>query len=276
MPYAWTNGFRTWYEEAGPPGAPAVVLIHGHSFDRTLWAPQVAALQPSYRVVTYDLRGHGQSEIPASGYWSAVYAEDLRQLLDALAIERAVLVGHSVGGSTIVHFALEHPDRVTALVIADSAAGHPPESHAEKEMHRLMWEITAARGIRPAMEQVWLAGHIFDGVRKRPEVYALAREMCLRYSGQGFRDPRRQFVPRGGLTERFSELRGPCLVIYGDLDHVEVFTAADAALRDIPHSERVVIQDAGHLANQEEPALFNAALLAFLQRHASPTTEPPA
>ena len=74
MPYAWTNGFRTWYQLAGPADGPPIVLMHGHTFDSTIWVEQVPLLAERFRVATFDVRGHGRSDAPASGYWSTVYA----------------------------------------------------------------------------------------------------------------------------------------------------------------------------------------------------------
>jgi pimeloyl-ACP methyl ester carboxylesterase len=270
MPYAWTNGFRTWYETAGPPVGPVVVLMHGHTFDRTMWTDQVPVLADRFRVVAFDVRGHGRSEVPASGYWAACYADDLLALLDELAVHQpAVLVGNSVGGSTVAHVALAHPQRVAALVLSSASLGSR-EVPAERELHWRMWEVTAARGIQASLEEAWLPSHIFAGARRRPEVLARIRQMCLAYSGQGFRDPGRAKANAdqalAPLYERLADIAAPTLVVHGELDGPDVHAVGERAERDLPGSERVVIAGAGHLSNMEEPVTYNRILLDFLSR----------
>ena len=270
MPYAWTNGFRTWYQLAGPADGPPIVFMHGHTFDSTIWAEQVPLLAERFRVATFDVRGHGRSEVPASGYWSSVYAQDLLALLDELGFQRrTVLVGNSVGGSSIVELALAHPARVAALVLSSTSLGSR-SSAAERELHRRMWEVTAARGYLAALDEVWLPSQIFAGVRQRPEVYSRIREICRGYAGQGFRDPARAAATerqlRSPLSKRLGELSVPTLVLHGELDAPDTHAAGERVQRDVPGSERQVISGAGHLSNMEEPVTYNRILLDFLNR----------
>jgi 3-oxoadipate enol-lactonase len=267
MPYVWTNGFRTWYEDEGD-GFP-LVFAHGHAFDRTMWAPQVERFRGSYRVITYDLRGHGLSEVPLTGYWPQVFASDLVGLLDGLNLERAVLVGNSVSGGTIEHFAIDHPSRVAGLVLNDTSIGQPLSDKSDIELFDRLLDVTYARGIRVAMEEVWLPGPLFTGARKRPEVMEAARRMCLGYTGQGYRDPNRKNRPQPDyqdFSRQLAALDVPMLFIYGELDYPHVLEAAGLVRRDLPAVEVVSIPDAGHLANMEEPEQFNAALDKFFQR----------
>src|SRR5579884_790829 len=105
MPAVHANGIDIYYEDTGGEGAP-VVLIHGHSVDLRMWPAQVLALREAgYRVVRYDVRGHGRSSVPNEGYTWPVYAEDLRALLDTLDIGKAHLVGFSMGGGIALQFA---------------------------------------------------------------------------------------------------------------------------------------------------------------------------
>lgn len=267
MPYLWTNGFRTWYEDQGE-GFP-LVFAHGHAFDRTMWAPQVARFSHEYRVITYDLRGHGLSEVPLTGYWAQVFATDLLAMLDGLAIQRSVLIGNSVSGGTIEHFAVDHPARVAGLVLNDSSIGQPLSDKSDIELFDRLIEVTYARGIRVAMEEVWLPGPLFTGARKRPEVMDAARRMCLGYSGQGYRDPNRKNRPQTeypGFAKQLAALDLPTLFIYGELDYPHVLESADLIRRDLPGIEVVCVPNTGHLANMEESQRFNAALEKFFKR----------
>ena len=120
MPHAPTNGIVTFYEDSG--AGSAVVLIHGHSTDLRLWDTQVGPLTDAgFRVVRYDVRGHGRSTVTERGYTWENYALDLRDLLDHLGIASASLVGLSMGGGIALAVAVMFPERVASLVLADSA-----------------------------------------------------------------------------------------------------------------------------------------------------------
>jgi pimeloyl-ACP methyl ester carboxylesterase len=118
MPKAKTNGITTFYQQLGE--GPDIVLIHGLATNRAFWYLQIArALRYGFRVTLYDLRGHGFSDTPASGYTPAVMAADLLALLRYLDIRRAMLVGHSYGGAVALSLTAQHPELVNALVLAD-------------------------------------------------------------------------------------------------------------------------------------------------------------
>ena len=123
MPRARVNGVSLYYEVAGH-GSP-LVLVHGFSCGIRMWDPQVAALSRSWRVVTYDVRGHGISEAPddPAAYSQPTSIADLAGLLDHLGLRRAAVGGLSMGGNIALNFALQNPERVTALVVADTGAG---------------------------------------------------------------------------------------------------------------------------------------------------------
>lgn len=263
MPYAWTNGFRTYYEEWGE-GFP-VVLIHGHTFDATLWDDQVSPLAEQYRVITYDVRGHGQSEVPASGYWSSSYAEDLRQLLDHLGVEKAVLVAQAAGGSIAGTFCFDAPERVPALVLAGVRFGGSSAREPEGDYRRAVKELARARGVRVAMEALWLPRPVFQGARLRPSVYEHLRRMCLGFSGVSYLDDT-PAPHEAGLNDRLGEIRVPALLLYGDLDSVGVVETADRARATMPQVEVRLMPGTGHTLNMEEPEIFNRHVLEFLGR----------
>ncbi len=121
MPMLHANGIALYYEDGGGAGEP-VVLIHGHSVDRRMWAAQWLALREAgFRVIRYDVRGHGRSSAPDTGYTWPVYAADLCALLDALGVAAAHLVGFSMCGGIALQFALDHPARARSLALIDAA-----------------------------------------------------------------------------------------------------------------------------------------------------------
>src|SRR5690349_10465832 len=115
MPYATVNGFPMYYDEFG--AGPPVVFIHGHTFDRRIWDEQTGPFSRRYHVVRVDLRGHGRSESPPSGHTVPQFAEDLIALLDQLGLDRPVVVGHSLGTSVALGYALGRPAGLRGLAL---------------------------------------------------------------------------------------------------------------------------------------------------------------
>jgi 3-oxoadipate enol-lactonase len=120
MPFVDINGCKTFYSQKG--SGPDIVLLHGFTSNSSIWlfANVIEPLAKSHRVTTYDLRGHGASSVTATGYDSQTAQSDLLALMNALQIERAILVGHSFGGVIATHFAVLHPERVVGIVFSDS------------------------------------------------------------------------------------------------------------------------------------------------------------
>jgi len=276
MPYAYTNGIVTFYEDARPEGrvdVPTVMLIHGASTDLRLWDEQVPALlEAGFRVVRYDVRGHGRSLVPPSGYSFPTYAADLADLLDrlnvdrpiteALAVEQVHLVGLSMGGGIALQFALDHPRRVRSLVLVDSALpgfGYSEEFAAQvQELVRMARE----RGPRAALEEVWLPHPIFDGVRRLPDKFARLREMVLAHPGQDLLAPPEEAPP---VVDRLGEIGAPALVVVGEQDLPDFQLIAQVLAANLPHARLAVVPDCGHVPPLERPEEFNRLLVSFLR-----------
>jgi len=267
MPRISTNGIVTFYEDAGQ--GPAVVLIHGHSLDLRMWDGQVAPLlDGGYRVIRYDVRGHGQSDAPASGYTWQNYSLDLRDLLDHLGIDApAHLVGLSMGGGIALQFALDHPQRVASLVLVDSTAPGFDYSPEYSQAVEGLVQAVRSEGPQAALERVWLAHPLFDGVRRFPERFDLLKSMILAYPARDYLDESQYPQPQWQVIDRLSEIRAPTLVLVGEEDLPDFRLIADILAVNIATARQEVIADAGHLPNLEQPDAFNEALLRFLGRH---------
>jgi pimeloyl-ACP methyl ester carboxylesterase len=260
---ALTNGARLHYEIAGA-GEP-LVLVHAGIADGRMWDGQVARFARRYRVVRYDMRGFGRSAIVEGPY---AHHEDLRTLLDSLGIERAFLVGCSMGGRTIIDFALEHPGRVRALVLVGSALGG---FDAGEDPPKQWEELVAAEDagdlgrVSELEVQIWVDGPYRgpDGVDSA--VRDLVREMnliALKNEASGLGDERPLEPP---AVNRLVEIQVPTLVIVGDLDRPEIIEAADLLQKRIPRARRAVIPGTAHLPNLERPQGFNRVVLEFLE-----------
>lgn len=242
-------------EEAG--AGDAVVLIHGMSFDQSMWDPQFPVLAARFRTVRYDLRGFGASGRPAAGQG---HVEDLLALLDALAIDRAHLMGLSLGANIALATAAFHPGRVRSVVLASPGLpGYPwtaprPPDEAAAVARRL--------GIAAAKEW-WLGHEVFRSAGCYPAARARLADMVGRWPAyQWAEGPAAPPLP--SLTGYLAELTVPALVINGALDVPGYREIASVLHREIPGARRCEFPDAGHLLNLERPARFNEHVLSFL------------
>jgi 3-oxoadipate enol-lactonase len=270
VPFAHAGNVNTYYEDERPEAASPrretpVVLIHGHSADLRLWKPQVGPLlHAGYRVVRYDVRGHGRSTVPTTGYSWEHYQADLRALLDHLRLERVHLAGISMGGAIALQFALDGPGRVASLALLDSALpgfSYSPEFEDDVEGLRA---AVRAEGPQAALERVWLPHPIFDGVRRHPEAFAALQHMILDYPAADYLDEAEYAPPERPAIDRLQEVQASALVVAGGLDLPDFLIIADILAENLPRACKLVVPDAGHLPNLERPEVVNEALLSFL------------
>jgi pimeloyl-ACP methyl ester carboxylesterase len=262
MSVARVRGIELAYEVSGT-GAP-VVLLHGFPFNRTLWREQVEALHERYTVITVDLRGHGETpatdgDAPAT---MEAMAEDVAALLDELRIERVVLGGLSMGGYVTLAFCRLFPERVRALLLADT------RPQADTDEARLKREETATRALREGMRTIadaMLPKLLAPATHaERPEIVARVSDMILHTDPQGAAAALRGMAVRRDHTEMLREIKCPTLIIVGSLDAITPPTDAELMQREIRGSRLEVIAGAGHVSNVERPAEFNHALKKFL------------
>ncbi len=269
MPHAETNGILTFYEDAGPTGSglgEPVVLIHGHGADLRLWDYQVPALQAAgHRVIRYDVRGHGKSSVPASGYTWENYAVDLEDLLKGLGIEAAHLVGLSMGGGIALQYALDFPQRPLSLTLVDSALpGFHYSAEFAAEIEALV-EAVRREGPRAAFDRLWLAHPMFDGLRRFPDRFALVRELALAYPAADYQEGAIPADYQPQVVDRLAEVQTPALVIVGEKDIADFQLIADILAANLRQARKVVLTDCGHVPPLEAPEQFNEALISFLQ-----------
>lgn len=268
--FAEVNGTRLYYEIAGE-GYP-LVLMHGGIMDSTMWDDQFEAFAQQYRVIRYDLRGFGQSDLP-DGSKPFSMRGDLRALLEFLNIERANVLGISMAGSIAIDFTLDYPDMVNALIlVASGVNGFDYDAIQPEEEKAMFQEIEAAfegGDLEHAVEletRAWV-----DGPNRAPEqvdplVRKRAYDMNLRNNRRavGIEWPTTQQLEPPAV-ERLSEIRVPTLLIIGDGDVREQIAVFDALATKIPGAQKAVMHGVAHLPNMERPAEFNQIVLDFLK-----------
>lgn len=260
---AEVNGTRLYYEVAGE-GRP-LVLLHSGLTNCQMWDAQWEAFTQDYRVIRYDVRGFGRSGM-APGPFS--HREDLSQVLRLLRVERACLVGSSMGGYLAIDFALEHPEMVAALIPVD--AGVSGETPSDFLLERWQEIDAAAEGgdIAQAVElelRLWV-----DGPGRTPEqVDPAVREQVRRMNTHNFeRAPEQEQGQPQPLEPpaiaRLGEIHKPALVIVGEQDVPDKLASADLLARSIPGAKKVIMPGTAHLPSMEQPEQLNRLVLEFL------------
>jgi 3-oxoadipate enol-lactonase len=246
------------YYEASGSGEP-IVLIHAFSVDRRMWAPQIAALERRFRVIRYDLRGHGSSAAPSEPYAAH---EDLRSLLDALGVTRATLIGLSAGSTLAIDFAIAYPDRVTRLVLASPGLnGHVPSPP-------LTWTApvfeAAGKGDAEGAARLWAETPIMAVHGGGPAAAAVVRGLVMDNARLWtYRtNPASQLSPPA--IKRLPEITAPTLVILGDRDLPHIKEIAGLIAAGVRGARVVNVPGAGHLVNLDAPESFNSAVDTFL------------
>ncbi|HEV2364840.1 MAG TPA: alpha/beta fold hydrolase [Caulobacteraceae bacterium] len=246
------DGVEIYYEVHGE--GPAILLTHGYSATSQMWAGQVGPLSKAYKLITWDMRGHGRSAYPnqPEAYSEAASVADMAALLDAAGADKAVVGGLSLGGYFSLAFHLAHPQRVRALLIIDTGPGY------KNDEARAGWNRNAIRTAE-RYETEGLGNLARGSAEMRTASHRSAEGLAM--------------AARGMLTQKdarvissLPDIRLPSLVVVGEND-APFLAASDYMAAKIPGAEKVVIPGAGHAANIDQPEAFNTAILNFLSKH---------
>lgn len=256
------NGARIHYRREGA-GFP-VLMLHAGIADSRMWQPQADEFAKDFDVIRPDMRGFGDSELPAAP-WSA--HDDLLGLMDELRLKPAHLLGCSIGGSVAIDFAIDHPERISKLVLVGAGVSGGQEDPRHQGLYA---EVMAAdesgdmNALNQAEMYLWLDGPY----RPRGYVAQPLRVLFLDMNGRNLgvdwaTAPRRSLEPPA--VKRLDEITAPTLVIVGDADLEPIRESADVLASSIKGARKAVIHDAAHLPNLEHPAEFNRVVLNFLR-----------
>jgi 3-oxoadipate enol-lactonase len=259
------NGIELAYTDQGPDMGPTglpIVLLHAFPLNKKMWEPQIQALADRFRVITLDLRGHGESEAPLWRYTMEQFAADVNGLLDHLSIRQAVLAGLSMGGYILFAFYRQYADRVKALVLADTRAGaDTPEGKAGRYS---MAQAAYKEGVK-TVEDAMLPRLLSPAaLQEQPALVEEVRAIIRMTPVSGIVGDLIAMSDRPDSIPLLPEIRCPTLVIVGDQDQATPPAEAKLMAERIPGARLEIIPGAGHLANLEQPEAFNKALSAFL------------
>ena len=256
-----TNGIQVNCELSGKEKAPVVVLSHSLACSMVMWRPQLDLLERDFQVLRFDTRGHGGSDAPAGSYTLEQLVDDTIGILDALDFDRVHWVGLSMGGMIGQGLALDHPDRIERLVLADTAAIIPDEAQplwqerldaVQREGMQAVAESTLERWFTPSYLEQNPPG--IDQIRQQILITPVAG-----YVGCS------EAIRHLNYLSRLSVIEAPTLIMVGADDLGTPVAASEAMHAQIKGSRLVVVPDAAHLSNIEQALFFNDHLIAFLK-----------
>ena len=256
------NGALSHYRREGA-GFP-ILMLHAGVADSRMWQPQVDDFAKHFDVIRPDMRGFGDSELPA-GSWAP--RDDLLGLMDQLRLKPAHLVGCSMGGSLAIDFAIDHPERVSKLVLVGAGVSGAQQDPRHDGLYA---EVMAAdeRGDMNAVNELEMYLWLDGPHRPRGYVAQPLRELFLDMNGRNLnadwaKSPIQNLEPPA--AKRLDEITAPTLVIFGDADLEPIRETADLLASSIRSARKAAIHDAAHLPNLEHPEEFNRLVLAFLR-----------
>ena len=261
----------TAYDIFGPQHAPAVVFIHGLGMTRATWDNIVPVLALNFRVITYDLSGHGESKLPGTTPSLTVLSQQLKALLEALSISQAALVGFSLGGMINRRFAIDHRDMASALVVLNSPHERDPAAQRLVEERAAKTDKGGAQATIQATLERWFTPEFRA---KHIETVAKIRGWVLANNPENYAKHRQ--VLATGVVELIRPdpaLTAPCLVVTCEHDSGSTPQMSQAIAAEIPNSELLILPKLQHLGLIEQPSLFSAAINKFLTRTLHPARQ---
>ncbi|HXI86880.1 MAG TPA: alpha/beta hydrolase [Parvularculaceae bacterium] len=268
----WPDG-RIHYRDQGNPNGPAIILIHGTAASLHTWEGLVKLLGDDYRIITYDQPGHGLTGPSKSEDYSA---HGMMAALDAVVnktgVTHFVLGGNSMGGWVAWRYALEHPDRVDALLLID-AAGMPLREGESAPPSNIGFKLLQIKWLRPLLEQITPRGIVAQSLKQTVGDPAVVTDAMidrywelLRYPGNRRASALRMDVDREpAMADRVAEITAPTLILWGAKDQLIYPTAGETFHERLPHSKLIVYDGLGHIGMEEAPEKLAPDIRAFLE-----------
>lgn len=279
------DGVTVHLRDEGPKDAPAIVLLHGSNADLHTWQPWVEALKGQYRVIRFDQVGHGLTgPDPKDDYSRDNYVEDIRQVADALGLERFILGGNSMGGKHALAFAAAHPDRLTGLVLVDGSGGPMLDldpNEKDEDSGNIGFTIARMPGVNLLVEQITPRSLIAQSLEQSVSVKSVASEAAvdrywelLRYPGNRRATLKRFSQPYDPLSEaQIAAVTTPTLILWGEEDRLIPVEAGQWLAKTMPNNRLVIYPKIGHLPHEEAAEATLADLGPWLAEHA-PAAKP--
>ncbi|HTX19930.1 MAG TPA: alpha/beta fold hydrolase [Bacteroidota bacterium] len=261
------NNSLLHYVDMGVSTGLPVVFIHGFPFSHRMWTfsgGQTEALSAQYRVITYDIRGHGESEVGDGHYTIELFVDDLIALLDHLGVTRAVLVGLSMGGYIALRAIERHPDRVRALVLCDTKS--EADTNEAKVKRAASIKTIKTSGPRVFAESFVAGVFTPESFTARPEAVKGIQSIIERTAPISLCGTTLALAARTDTTAFLPSIAVPVLILAGDKDLLIPPAVSEGMKAKIQNSEFHIIPNAAHMSNVENPQEFNTRLVEFLKK----------
>jgi 3-oxoadipate enol-lactonase len=257
------NGFGIEYSLEGPESGLPVVFIHAFPMSKEMWAPQVDALKNEYRVLTYDVRGHGQSDIGTGQYTIEFCVDDLVGLLDHLNLMKVVVVGLSMGGYIALRAIERHPDRFRAAVLCNTRS--EPDTNEAKIKRSADIKVIQTLGMRRITE-FFLPKFFHDRTfTTNPDIIKFAKTIIGKNNPTGVTGMLLALAARTDTTPSLAKIRMPVLLIAGEFDQLTPPAVIASIHQKIPGAVIHTVPGAAHYSNLENSEVFNTSVINFLE-----------
>ena len=257
------NNLTVSYSDHGPDDAPVIIFIHGFPLNKSMWNIQVEALKENYRVIAYDIRGHGNSDAGIDEFSIELFVIDLLRLMEKLKIEKSILCGLSLGGYIALNAVLKHPDRFDGLILNDTQCIADTPEIKENRCNAII--SIKEKGVEQYADEIIKKLFAQETFTKNKNVVDAVKEMIISTQKQSLCNTLHALAERKETCDQLPEINIPVLIMVGQEDKITPIAAAQQMHEKILNSKLEIIQQAGHLSNLESPTVFNAHLVNFLE-----------
>jgi len=257
----FVNNLQVSYTDEGQDESPVIIFIHGFPLNKSMWNKQVDALKTSYRVISYDVRGHGDSDCGVEQFSMDLFTSDLIKLMDLLKIEKASLCGLSMGGYIALNAIENYPERFEALVLSDTQCIADPPLVKQKRLNTI--DMIHASGLEKYVEDSLKSLFSPDFFATQKEEVQVVREMILNTPKESIARTLLALLLREETCKKMVDINVPVLFLVGEEDQITPPKASEHMQHKTKDSAIHVLNHAGHLSNLEKPDEFNEQLKIF-------------
>src|SRR6187399_344230 len=257
------NNLTVSYSDQGPDDAPIIIFIHGFPLNKSMWDMQVETLKKNYRVITYDIRGHGNSDPGIDEFFIELFVNDLLRFIKKLGIEKSILCGLSLGGYIALNAVLKYPDRFDGLILNDTQCIADTPEIRENRCNAII--RIKEKGVEQYADEIIKNLFAQETFTKNKNAIHAVKEMIISTPKQSLCNTLHALAERKETCTQLHEINIPVLIMVGKEDKITPIAAARQMHELILNSKLEIIQQAGHLSNLEDPAAFNTNLVKFLE-----------
>ena len=261
---AWADDVRIAYQVSGD--GPVLVCCHAMGWDHTLWDEHRARLSTTHQIITFDQRGSGASDHPPflvsdkDAYTIDTFGDDLRAVLNELGIERAHILGYSMGAVPALRFATRWPERVDRLVLVSSMASRLPEEIIKRS--KSVEEILKRKGLKETYK-LYFSSPLFEGIFDNNNFNSKIERILQKATPHGFLGCFHVTIDRPSMVNELHNITAPTLVIVGERDK-HYLVEADLLIRKIPNARKFIVKNAGHALTVQKPRVFEDEVMKFI------------